>query len=293
MGRQPFGSVYFALERGDLTLRRLAAHRIRDGLPDDLPIAVANGIIDLIGPSCVDIMVDAIKRAQDGFGREVGLAVIDTRSKGIAAGGGDEDKARFQNIAAANLRRVIERTRGRIHIASVGHTGKEPRRGERGSNATLGDVDLEVTISGDAIRTAEITKANDQALGVLTSYDLEPYELGTDEDGQPYRTFIVGKQLFVGVAAGAPKRGLSSKQKLALEALTEVVLRQGQNPPAEYDLPDSIKIVSIDAWRDELYRRNVIDPDGSNPRSRLKELREPLQARHFIGVRDTSVWLAR
>jgi hypothetical protein len=118
--RQRSGVVYFALERADLVGRRFQAHRLRDGLLDDLPIAVSGVVIDLIGPGCVGAIADAIKRAQDEFKREVGLAIIDTRSKGIAAGGGDEDKARFQNVAAANLRRVIERTG--VHIASIGGT---------------------------------------------------------------------------------------------------------------------------------------------------------------------------
>jgi hypothetical protein len=205
---QPFGTVYFALERADLVKRRLAAYRLRDGLPDDLPIAVAGQIIDLLAPASVDAIVDAICRARDGFGgRDVGLAIIDTRAKGIAAGGGDEDRARDQNRAAANLRQVIERTG--VHIASIGHLGKSPERGERGSNATQGDVDVEVTISGDTIRTADVTKANDQPLGRLTGYNLEPYEFAADpdnEDGQPYRAFIVGGSILDGAATAQGKQ---------------------------------------------------------------------------------------
>jgi len=56
-----------------------------------------------------------------------GLIVIDTYAKGIAANGGDEDKARDQNRAAANLRRVQSLVD--IHIALVGHTGKDESRG--------------------------------------------------------------------------------------------------------------------------------------------------------------------
>ena len=39
----------------------------------------------------------------------VGLIVIDTYAKGIAAGGGDEDKAQHANIVAANLKMIHER----------------------------------------------------------------------------------------------------------------------------------------------------------------------------------------
>ena len=37
--KENFASIYFALERADLVKRRMIAHRLRDKLPDDLPIA--------------------------------------------------------------------------------------------------------------------------------------------------------------------------------------------------------------------------------------------------------------
>ncbi len=292
---QPFGTVYFALERADLVKRRMQAHRLRDELPADLPIAVAGQIISLIDPGSVAAIVDAINRAQDDFRREVGLAIFDTRSKGIAAGGGDEDKARFQNLAAAHLRRVIERTG--IHIASIGHTGKDASRGERGSNATLGDVDVEVTISGDAVRTADVTKANDQPLGRLTGYELEPYEFALDpddEDEQPHRTWIVAQETRDDAMSLQPRpaQALNDKQRLALEALTEVLLSAGQRAPAEYKLPGTTRIVASTTWKTEIFRRDIFN-GSKNPHSRFGEMQTALQARHLIGVRDGWVWDAR
>ena len=60
------------------------------------------------------------------------------------------------------------------------------KRGSRGSNAILGDVDVMVTISvnGD-VRTVAITKANDAPEGVLFSFKSENHSFGTDEDGDP------------------------------------------------------------------------------------------------------------
>ena len=77
-----------------------------------------------------------------------------------------------------------------VHILTVGHTGKEPARGERGSNAKLADIDVEITVTSGPIKTATVTKANDQPEGVLTSFKLEPYDFGPDEDDEPVRTFI-------------------------------------------------------------------------------------------------------
>ena len=198
--KENFACIYFALERADLVKRRMIAHRLRDKLPDDLPIAISGGVIDVMSRSCVDLIVDVIKRTEDQLSRRVGLGIFDTWGKAIAAGGGDEQQAKDQNIALANMRRVLDKVS--IHIATIGHTGKDESRGERGSNANQGDIDLEVQISGEAtIKSAVVTKANDQPLGPLTSFQLEPFDFGPDEDDDPFRTYIVAKEIVTGAVS--------------------------------------------------------------------------------------------
>jgi AAA domain len=282
------GVVYFALERADLVNRRFTAHRLRDDLPD-LPIAVAGDVIDLMHKNCVDIILATIKEAEQHFGCEVGLAIIDTYPKGIAAGGGDESSAKDQNIALTNLRRVLNRAH--IHIAGIGHTGKNESLGERGSNARLADVDMMVQISGEATRTATVIKANDQPEGPLVSFRLEPFDFGLDEDGDAFRTFILSKDVITG--AVAKPLHLTDQQRRALEALAETILAHGRDAPAEYSLPHGIKVADADAWKIELQRRNVLDPKASNPRARFNELRNRLAAKRLIGTRDDLIWSAR
>jgi RecA-family ATPase len=144
--KETCGVVYFALERGDLVKRRLAAHKQRDDLTG-LPIAVAAGIINLMDPKCVDIIVATIREAEKKFGCKVMFVVIDTFAKGIAAGGGDENHAKDLGAALANLRRAQEQTGA--HIAVVSHTGKDQTKGARGSNSQDGDVDLLVALHSD------------------------------------------------------------------------------------------------------------------------------------------------
>ncbi|WP_314961502.1 AAA family ATPase [Bradyrhizobium cosmicum] len=217
--KAPCGVVILALERADLCKRRLHAYAVRDELID-LPIAVHAGIIDLMNPASVSAIVEIVRTAERGFGVDVGMIIIDTFSKAIAAGGGDEDRARDQNRVAANLRRVQELLG--IHIALVGHTGKDETRGARGSNAHLGDVDFMVQISGDAIKSAEIVKANDQAEGVLAQFRLEPIDLGTDSDGDKISTAIVSIDPIDAPAATKTREPkLSPDQKTMLRLLHE------------------------------------------------------------------------
>jgi hypothetical protein len=182
------GVVVLALERGDLFKRRLQVYHLRDGLTG-LPIAVADAVIDLLNPACVEIIVATVRAAEEAFGCAVGLIILDTYAKGIAANGGDEDKARDQNRAAANLRNVHAQLK--VHIALVGHTGKNEERGARGSNAHVGDVDVMIQISGDEIKVAQVIKGNDQPERAVARFKLEAFELGRDEDGDPITTAIV------------------------------------------------------------------------------------------------------
>lgn len=287
--KEPVGVVYFALERANLVRRRLAAYRLRDRLPADIPIAVCGNIIDLMDSKCADIILGTIMSAEKGFGRDVGLVIIDTYNKGIAAGGGDEDKARDQNRVAANMRRILERKD--LHIAGVGHTGKDETRGERGSNARLADVDLQVKISGDPIRTVTIEKANDQAEGDLTAFSLEMAESGRDEDGETIRTTIVSHEALAAQAADHGR--VRGAKKIALELLERAIADAGKPAPASNHIPGQVRVVRIDLWRSYCDSGTVSksdDPD--NKRRVFGRACDELQELGLIGVWNEWVWLA-
>jgi hypothetical protein len=184
-----FGVVIFALERADLYRRRLEVYKRCTGL-NDLPVAVVDCIINAMSPTVADQIEATVRAIEAETGVLVGLVIIDTYPKAIAAGGGDEDKAASVNRAAANLRRVHERLD--VHIALVGHTGKDESKGARGSSAHLGDVDVMTQVSDIAgVKVATITKGNDTAERDIATYKLELVELDRDEDGDPITTTIV------------------------------------------------------------------------------------------------------
>ena len=145
------GVVYFAIERADLVKRRLRAQPLRLGLKG-LPICVSSAVIDLTTSDAFKKVIDTIRDRKRPLGTDIGLVIIDTFAKLIAAAGGDENSAKDQGAVFANVQRVKNKTG--VHVALIGHTGKDETRGARGSNALLGDVDVMVTISGDDIRTA-------------------------------------------------------------------------------------------------------------------------------------------
>jgi hypothetical protein len=288
--KEACGVVIFALERADLFKRRLRVYHQRDGL-QGLPIAVADAVIDLLNPNCVDTIVSTVRAAEQRFGCSVGLIGIDTYAKGIAANGGDEDKARDQNRAAANVRNVHARLSA--HIALVGHTGKNEDRGARGSNAHLGDVDVMIQISGDTIKVAQVVKGNDQPERALAEFKLEAFELGRDEDGDPITTAIVSTEHFEPIAGAGPKAkkpNLPPIPKAALHALFECITDEGQpSPDTSGHAPKGVTCVTLDQWRDRLLKLAIINAKG-NHREQFKRIRVTLQNAKIIGIWEDFVW---
>jgi hypothetical protein len=286
------GVVYFALERGDLVKRRLHGHKLRDDL-GALPISVVSGVLNLAAPASKDIMLNTIRDAEKHFGCSVGLIIIDPFAKGIAAGGGDEDKARDQNITLANLRRLQEDTD--VHVAIVGHTGKDESRGARGSNAHVGDADAQIQIKGNGIRIAEIIKANDQAEGALTHFKLEVSQLGIDEDGDAISTAILSVRDDVTAGPRAPaETRLSAAERRALDMLVRALNEEGKTPPsaAEYHREIS-KIVTLDTWREYCRRGGLSSGENeSSFRQAFRRAHTSLMNKQKIGCWDNNVWIA-
>jgi hypothetical protein len=186
--------------------RRLRAHRQRLGLAGT-PICVSSDTIDLTHPEAFKKVIDTIRTAAI-MGAEIGLVIIDTFAKLIAAAGGDENSAKDQGAVFANVQRVKNATG--VHVALIGHTGKDESRGARGSNALLGDVDVMVTIGGEEIKTATVTKANDAPEGQLFSFKSEVFDFGPDEDGDPRTVNIVSSE-----EIGSPQKPNSRDPKLS------------------------------------------------------------------------------
>jgi len=183
----------------------------------------------------------------------------------------------------------------KVHIAGVGHTGKDESRGERGSNARKGDVDLEVTINGDtATRVATVTKANDQNLGPLTSYTTEKVTLGFDEDDDEIYTYIVDPQNIPAAAikkTGRPKG--SPQAQLALSALQLASAECGAAPPSSNHIPNNVRTINLALWKDYFLRRTVAGQERTESGDRaFRRAVDRLQADGFIGIWGDQVWLA-
>jgi hypothetical protein len=146
---------------------------------------------------------------------------------------------------------------------------------------------VERTATGEVIVTVELAK--DFAEGTEIVSRLERIELGTDVDGDPITSLVVLP------AERSPTtrnitRKLSDRQRLALAALDECAAASGSPAPAELQLPGRTIVVQLNAWREELYRKGVLDRDAKSPREEFKRVRSSLQARGLIGIQEDLAW---
>jgi hypothetical protein len=267
------GVCYFAFERADLVKRRLYGYRLRDNLPPDLPIAVSGQIINLMDPSCVDLLLPALKAAEQDFGCAVRVAVFDTYNKGIAFGGGDEDKAKDQNRALGHLRRLQEIYSG-LHVMAVGHTGKDEGRGARGSNALPGDADMQNQISTvGEVKIVTTMKANDAPIGELLRFKLEPYVFGNDEDGDPISAHIVASEIIAAQLTPLKKATAAPREGRAVRALRDAIIEvlDGRAETIQIANGQKVKAAAVENVQAEFTKRYVVSEDAADPDARRRK----------------------
>lgn len=131
-------------------------------------------------------MLATFESFKSAVGEYPGLLVFDTFAK--AAAGMDENSA--SDIAIANMKlRDLQGVHPQLLILTVGHTGKDSAKGERGSNATMGDRDLGLEViqheGEDRVRSCRIAYANElEADRSIATFKITADKIGEDADGE-------------------------------------------------------------------------------------------------------------
>ncbi len=285
------GIIYFALERADLVERRWNVQaRLYDLDPQSLPFHIVSLTIDMMDKHCVDMFVATIREAEADDGGPIVMIVIDTGSKAMAAGGGEENSAKDKNMMRANARRVMDAVEG-LHVCFVNHTGKDEAKRERGSNAGEGDDDVLIMLNG---ATAVVEKRNDGPTGLLTPYSMKPVILGVDDDGDQVDIAIIDPDT---TAPSKENHGnkvkLTPQQMLAMELLVNCVNDVGIPPPPSLKLPKSVnRTVTLEQWRGYCVKGGLGGGDRASSRKAFTRAVEHLRAFHKIGIDDQLCWIA-
>jgi hypothetical protein len=274
--------VYVALEGRHGFPARIEAFRRHHGV-ESAPFYLLTAPLDLVAKS--GELIAAIK-AQLGTTLP-GVVFVDTLNRSLVGSESrDEDMARF--LAAAE--RVAQELNCAVVI--VHHCGIDASR-PRGHTSLSGAVESQLKVergnTGEVFVTVELAK--DFAEGTEIVSRLDRVELGTDADGDPITSLVV-LPVEGPIQRRAVTRKLSPRQQLALAALDECAASGGIPAPTSMQLPARTVVVELNAWREELYRKRVLDRDAKSPREEFKRVRMQLQARALIGVTGELVWKA-
>ena len=274
--------VYIALEGRHGFPARVEAFRRHHGV-DSAPFYLLTTSLDLVAE--YSELIAAIKaQLRENL---PGVLFLDTLNRSLVGSESkDEDMARF--LAAA------EKVAQELNCAFVivHHCGIDASR-PRGHTSLSGSVESQLKVersnAGEVIVTVELAK--DFAEGTEIVSRLERVELGADADSDPISSLVV-LPVEGPIQRRAVTRKLSPRQQLALAALDECAAGGGTPAPPNLQLPARTTVVQVNAWREELYRKGVLDREAKSPREEFRRVRQQLQVRSLIGVNGELVWKA-
>jgi hypothetical protein len=265
------------------------AWRLEHGI-DDFPLAVIDDSVDLrTGKIDADRIIAAAQRLATLSGQSVVWIIFDTLSRVLA--GGDENSSRDMGLLVLSVDRIYRETGAHcslVHHVPLGNDGRM-----RGHGAAPGAADTTVRVEKqNGVVTVAIDKGSDLPEDEKPRLFFRFKSVTLIED--PHRTASVMIQAEDQAAAAGKKskqqRKLSDRQQLALDALNSCAADMGKPPPATFGLPQGLIAVTLDQWRDELFRRGIISKDHKNPRAAFQQIRESLEARTIAAERDGLIW---
>jgi hypothetical protein len=273
-------AVYIALEGRDGFPARIEAFRQHHGV-QSAPFYLLTTTLNLIGDAAA-LVADIKEQLGD---ERPGVVFVDTLNRSLVGSESkDEDMSAY--LAAAEQ---VARELGCV-VVVIHHCGIDATR-PRGHTSLSGSVESQLAVkrgdAGEVVVTVELAK--DFAEGAQIFSRLKSVTVGTDPDGDDITSLVV---LPADPSRSNTTRKLSDRQRLALDALVECMVTVGKRAPESLQLPADVIVVPIAAWREELFVRRVLDRDAKNPREEFKRVRNSLQARGLVGVRDDLVWKA-
>jgi hypothetical protein len=281
--------VYCAVEGGHGFRKRIEAWRLHHAAQFRGPVPFW----------LIDVPIDLIKdhkaliadiRAQTGGVIPVAV-VIDTLNRSLnGSESDDEDMAKYMRAADA-IRSDFNCVTPIVHHCGI--AGSRPR----GHTSLSGACDAQIAVvkdeDGNVTFTVEYMKDDDAGTVVIS--ELKVVQVGTDDDGDPITSCVCIPAKGAAGAASAtgtskPGKKLTPLQVAALRSLTDCLADMGKVPPASNHIPSGVPCVTMDEWREYLFRHSVINRASSGHRKQFQRLHVALKNAGVIGIWNELVW---
>jgi hypothetical protein len=175
-----------------------------------------------------------------------------------------------------------------VIVHRCGHNGERPR----GHSALIGAADVQIAVRKDGENIiAELELAKDMEVGFRFVSRLERIEMGRDSDDDPVSSLIVRPADGPVVTKKTEKpRKLPRTAQIALRALHDAISDFGAVPPAPNHIPDNVKTVSIDKWRDRAISMGISTGEDRARRKAFQSATEALVAERKVAIWQTDAW---
>ena len=243
---------------------------LASGVTVEDPIHVLAAVPNLLTKDQVVDLGNAMLKAG------IKVLVYDTLARGSA--GADENSAKDMGIVIANCRHLHDVTGAMVLL--IHHSGKDPSKGARGSNAVLGAVDVEIEITRfDDNRTATVSKLKEAEDGSQFGFKLVTITVGMDEDGDMISSCFVRH----GEVARPQKKEsrLGTNEQIVWKLAVEMQGLGGEHPSEEHLITRAV---------DEM----PFDPGGGRRDARRQHIEraiKSLEGRNKIKIVDGAVVL--
>ena len=277
--------LYVAAEGAGGFAKRIEAHRQHHGGIECAPFHVVLTGINLLDPAAeVEPLIY--------WAKETGakLIAIDTLSRTMA--GGNENSPEDMGAYIANCDHIREATGA--HVLIVHHKPKGNNITPRGHSSLFGAVDALILVEKRKDgNVAKVEASKDEEEGWQFGFKLEVVEVGTDDDGDTITSCVVKPS---DVTPSGRGQVLSGDQKLALEALQDVVCDHGRHHSGSSRIPAGAQVVDIRYWRELFYARKITKSDDEDKAKEAKKKAfqravASLQKAGKISVHDPEVWI--
>lgn len=279
--------LYLAAEAGKSFQNRVFAYKLHHGLEDaNLHFAALTAMVDLRNPDAdISEIITIMEQMEARTETPVALVIVDTLS---AVAAGSDEGAEDMGDLVENLKRIRQETGA--HVCGIHHTGKDTGRGARGHTILPAAADTMIEVVPDnisPISIAHVRKQRDLPTEGSFAFGLSVVEVGTSRNGKIVTSCVVEHL----ETSQIPKRtSLSARQRNALDVLNNIVVDHGKPAPDEKHYPPGARVVSVDLWREYLFKAGVLDKDTANPRADFKRLREALSDKGAIREWSGLLW---
>lgn len=299
------GLVVYVIAEGQNGFRnRLYAMQQSGRIARDAPFIFIPTPIDLQAPDGdIEPLTETISIACEQAGIQPALVVIDTLSKTFGAGKENtDDMVGYLN----NCQRIASQFDCLSLI--VHHRPKDSEsRDLRGHSSLRGNIDTAILIEAGLVKTATTIKQKDGEDNLHARFQLDRVVIGFDKKGKEVSTCLVEM-----VEGAAPqdempheerkKARLTGHKKTALNAIEEIIAKDGREPPHDIP-PDAInryrshRAADATLIRERLKNEFLAMEDGEedkrkeNARRNTNRALKDLKSDGIIGTWGDWIWI--